>query len=220
MGEPPATSYTGLDIVFLVDQSGSMKGDPVYHPIPNDPAGWRFEALKVLSNLVGPALFHNYKEMTVRFAVIEFGSEAKVAIPVTTIQARSFEEWQPQKAEIEQALADYRAQRENTHMGNTDHRAAFELARRLFDEMEAADPSRRLKAIILVTDGSPCIPPPGEENCVHFDWSGYMRNLRDKYIPTEFPCDEFYIYVLGINDSADNYWPRSAPYWEPIATCH
>ena len=159
VGEPPATPYTGLDIVFLVDQSGSMTGDPKYHPIPNDPGGWRFEALKVIPNLIGPALFHNYKEMTVRFAVVEFGTKAAVALPVTMIQARSFEEWRPQKAEIEQDLADYRARREDTHMNNTDPREAFELTRQIFNDMESTDSSRRLKAIILVTDGSPCIPP-------------------------------------------------------------
>ena len=44
---PPPRGYTGLDILFIVDQSGSMGGQVFGRddrPIPNDPNGFRFIA--------------------------------------------------------------------------------------------------------------------------------------------------------------------------------
>jgi hypothetical protein len=224
--EPEPPEYTGLDVVFLVDQSGSMGGRDAgsrEHPEPNDPHGWRFDGLVRAVRLLGPALWQTHPESTARMAVIEFGDRAQEVLPVTTIEARSQEDWIPQESDLIARLDEHKEQRSSRNFGNTNHQAAFLLARDLFDEMEAEDDSFRLKVIIVLTDGRPCVgtvnPDTGERGCR--PWVPHLTELRDRLIPEHFPAGESYhIYVVAINDSRDNYWPGTREYWEAIAESH
>jgi len=220
--QPP--EYTGLDIVFLVDQSGSMGGrlaGSTDHPEPNDPQGWRFYALEAAIRQL-PALWLTYPEYTARVAIVEFGDRAQVVLPPTRIEARSREDWEPQLRELINRIREYKDERQSRNLGNTNHQAAFRLARKVLDEMEAEDSSPRLKLILMVTDGRPCIgviSETGERGCQ--PWAPHLVELRDNLIPKLFPAEkDYYIYVVGINDSDDNYWPDTRKYWEAIAQSH
>jgi len=224
--QPQPTKYTGLDVVFLVDQSGSMGGRNAGsqdHPEPNDPYGWRFDALVRAVRLLGPALWQTHPESTVRMAAVEFGDEAKLVLPITKIEARSQADWQPQEQDLIARLSEYKNRRQSQNIGNTNHQAAFVMARDLFNKMEQEDNSPRLKVIIVVTDGRPCIgtvdPATGQRTCQ--PWASHLAELRDSVIPARFPAEKGYrIYMVAINDSADNYWPDTRGYWEAIAKSH
>jgi hypothetical protein len=155
-------------------------------------------------------------------AVVEFGDRAEVVLPITTIEARSQEDWTPQESDLVARLNEYKGERQGRNLGNTNHQAAFILARDLFDEMEAEDNSPRLKVIIVLTDGRPCIgtvnPDTGARGCR--PWVSHLAELRDSVVPEHFPAEEYHIYVAAINDSSDSYWPDTRKYWEGIAESH
>lgn len=218
-GQPP--EYTGLDIVILVDQSGSMGGrlaGSKDHPEPNDPQGWRFYALETIIRQL-PVLWMTYPEYTARLAIIEFGDRAQIVLSPTLIEARSIQDWEPQLRDLINRVRKYKEERQSQNLGNTNHQAAFRLAREVLDEMEAEDLSPRLKLIVMVTDGRPCIgvvSETGEPGCR--PWAPHLVELRDTLIPQSFPSGkDYYIYVVGINDSNDNYWLDTRKYWEAIA---
>lgn len=221
--EPEPPEYTGLDVIFLVDQSGSMGGleaGSQEHPDPNDPHGWRFYALQAAVQRLGPLLLMTHPNSTARIAAIEFGDQAQVALPITEIEASSLEDWAPQEEDLLEQIEEYKDERENQNLGNTNHQRAFLLARDLFNEMEAKDDSPRLKVIIILTDGRPCVgtvdPETGQGGCQ--PWAPHLMELRDELIPDNFPADEgYYVFVVAINDSNDHYWSDTRDYWEVIA---
>src|SRR5258706_8001648 len=72
----PAGGDTGIDLVLLIDQSGSMWGYSPDHPEKNDRFNHRIGAaqeivLRLLSDVEGSPKVH-------RFSVIDFGDEAEV----------------------------------------------------------------------------------------------------------------------------------------------
>lgn len=224
--EPEPPEYTGLDLILLLDQSGSMGGleaGSATHPLPNDQNGWRFDVPLALVRQLGPLLYIVHPESTVRLAMVEFGDSAQVVLPATTIEARTEEEWLPQCEDLVTRLEEYESERSIRSLGNTNHQSAFLLARELFDDMEAEDSSERLRVIIVVTDGRPCVgtvdPATGEPGCQ--PWAPHLVELRDRLVPRHFPAEEGYqIFVLAVNDSSDHYWPDTRPYWEAIAGSH
>jgi hypothetical protein len=210
--------YSGIDVVFLVDQSGSMCGrncGSIVHPEPNDPQGWRFLALKnAIIDRIGPFLWQVYPNANARIGIVEFGTEAFTVLPPTPIQVKSEGDWKSVQNQLATFLSGYQNQRQNTMLGNTSHLAAFQQARKVFDEMEKSDSSNRIKALFLITDGRPCLDPGAK--CP--DWEDHLKRLRDTYLPQNFPVDKGYrIYIIGINDSTDYYWDATRSYWEQIA---
>ncbi|MBK8540749.1 MAG: VWA domain-containing protein [Ardenticatenia bacterium] len=75
---PESSRYSGIDLVVLIDQSGSMWGHPEYHPEANDLRGHRIgETQSLIQRLAA----HARSTATVhRVSVVDFGDEAKVAI--------------------------------------------------------------------------------------------------------------------------------------------
>lgn len=222
--EEPAP-YDGVDIVFLVDQSGSMCGTACNNPfgIANDPEGRRFEVARFAHEFLGQ-LHYTYAPLSdhpwdVRTSVIYFGGledpleQIERPLENLLIDPQSAEQWQSVWEPTEPLLSPEAFG--NRSLGNTNFRAAFAEAQRQFAAM--GERGRRLRAIIVVTDGQPAAPtgPDQYENAlVHMD--ALISDVQKGY---SGPDDLF--YVVALNDRSP-YWtggpgtPAMQPYWQQI----
>lgn len=214
----PAQSYSqgdttveGLDILFVVDQSGSMGGEafganPFDVPEPNDPLNLRFEAVQfALDTLV------DYKStlapnVNMRMAVINFGDAPVLTLDWTDIQNETT--WGATRDNILQTLSVDNFGYIN--LGNTDFLEAFEAVEAAFDRLPNDGYQR---AIIVLTDGQPCVPD--KMACgVPDDQQAEMNNLI-QFSNANFPTDQYAIYVMAIDENGDLWATRQAD-WQQV----
>lgn len=204
------SEYDGLDIVFLVDQSGSMArlnggGEP------NDPLGLRFYSLWYGMYWLGEdnLLIHN--DSTFRMAVINFGSTAEswkfnddTRNPYwVEISPSSREEWEPLRAELDETIqSDMQGDFSKRDLRNTNFLTAFQKADGLFNDLPASS-GNNLRVIVVLTDGA-----PNAEGVTMSDVLEYTRN--------NFPEPNYRIYLVGMVDAEDPYWDNVRYYWEQI----
>lgn len=210
------TTYDGLDIIFLVDQSDSM-GRIASSGFPNDRLGLRFYSLPYSTSLMGDFHLLINNDATFRVGVINFGETAEVwnfsnssSQPLywQTISPQSRDEWKPQYAQLEQSLKKMESEYSKRALGSTNFQVAFESARSMFDQVPDL-PGRRLKVVILLTDGQPSLDTLG------FSVPGHMADLSS-YTQRFFPEPDYRIYTIGMIDANDPYWQTVKPYWEKI----
>lgn len=198
---PPA----GLDILFVVDQSGSMGGSED-HPLPNDPNELRFYAPLHATRWLGSDRLQVHTTTAYRLAVLHFGDRVQVGLDWQTINPADTAAWEAQKARLEQALAF--EELHTRHLGGTNFVLALEQARQMFDRLPADPAGPHLKALILLTDGEPTLPDqtPAE----------HMRQVQ-QYVAGQFPSDQFTLCVVAMNDVTSDFWTRMEPYWRTVA---
>jgi len=138
----------GLDIIFIIDQSGSMSGKN--NAPPNDPTGQRFYAPRyaldwLANNRLGlcPKAIH-------RMAVISFGDDATIDLPLTPIIPNSQDDWDRIRGGLEERIKP-------EDMGATNPLRAFEEAYAIIKSSEPLGELPRKRAVIMLTDGSPCV---------------------------------------------------------------
>lgn len=236
--------YTGMDVIFLIDQSGSMGGREFGSDRePNDRQRLRFNGTQFAIAWLGSDRLHYFKDSNVTFrtAVVSFGSVVDVTLPPSTIDPNSREQWDALRASLTNLLAEDNLRQRfvekfgQANLGNTDFQLAFAEARKLFDQLEQADSTHRLKIIILLTDGepyverAPYIPPTptpttgeGEQKPTPiptpapvFPTDRYMRDTVDD-VNDRFPYPEYQIYVVALNDRTKETWSYMRRYWEAI----
>ncbi|HOG45301.1 MAG TPA: VWA domain-containing protein, partial [Anaerolineae bacterium] len=126
-----------LDIVLVIDESGSLweLNDPPDSNTGNP--GWRI----VMANMFGDLLGVDQSGAQHRLAIVTFGTEAKLAQPLTAIQN------QRSRDEIKQSLA-----KAHTNMGWTAIPKALDVA---LDELEARGRTgaNAKQAIVFLSDG-------------------------------------------------------------------
>jgi hypothetical protein len=223
--------YEGLDVVFLIDQSGSMGGAKYGsqpHPNANDPDDRRFEVSRFAINFIGELRYRYAKlsnqDWDARASVIYFGSSANPAEAVERplesqlIAPESEEQWKNTWNSIEPRLSPSAFGQRN--LGNTDFLSAFKEAINQFKIMDAQHSGNRLRAIIMVTDGAPCVTSPTiPTTCL-----GGEQQIRDvqAYVAQNYNGPNDRLYMVALND-ADPYWtggpgiPAYGPYWEQMA---
>jgi len=211
-GDPVCTE---LEVVILVDQSGSMGGAPIDHPIPNDPHGLRFFAPLHVIRWMGADYLGASKlrlpsrpVITYRIAVVDFGDAAQLRLPWTTIAPASDQDWNNLERELAQKVGPFEG-----NLGNTNIVAAFQMAKDLFSQRADVQDGCPRRAIFLLSDGMPYVPPP--EGSVGFSAVRHMQNVQ-KLVQGPLKNMNVEVWVTAINDSNDNYWPRMRPYWEDI----
>jgi hypothetical protein len=147
--------YTGVDFVFLIDQSGSMCGATCNSSIErqNDPQGFRFEGPKfAVIDFLGDQMSEIYVSSTARIGIVEFGQDVDIAqyragedleyeniainnvVSPTTIES-DLEAWAAQREQLLQRMTLYQAERETQNLGNTDHLGAVRRSIELLDQM-------------------------------------------------------------------------------------
>ena len=190
-----ASKCWALDIVLVMDQSGSMWEE--MQGGGSDPLGYRFEAAKQIITRLARNRRYECTEAAHRFAVVTFNSHAKVALPMTTINFRvdkSFDLDQWMKGPLSKIDAA-RAQDDRT---NTDFISGFELARQVLDEAgpmgdEPEGYGPRRSAVILLTDGQPTSKNGEQVQNV----STYMKDFVDYLNQPEWSSTYMFIEALS-----------------------
>jgi len=218
LAQPP--QYDGLDIVFIVDQSGSMCGEACdcdKHPEANDPLGLRFYGVQHAISWLGVDQWQIHPKATYQVAVVYFGTRAQTLNFGTTempyywetISSGSEEEWLRQEAALKSRLAPgFLA---NHHLGDTNFLAAFEQAERLFAQLDATGAGQNhRRAIIVLTDGQAYVDEEG------FSLRTHMEQLIARS-QENFPSPRYTIYVVAMNDAERHYWNTIyANYWAQV----
>ncbi|MBN1317635.1 MAG: VWA domain-containing protein [Anaerolineales bacterium] len=211
--------YTGLDIVILVDQSGSMGGSEfgsLEHPDANDALDLRFLATQLVARWMGDVRLEEgiQANLDFRMAVVYFGDYADIVLPVTRIASTSQENWKPQLDEMLEPLqSSLLLESAHPNYGFTNFLAAFQSTQTVFNQMKNEDDSRRLKVIILLTDGEPCVVEPGAEVCGSI--RAHMQEVI-AYANEAFPYPEYQIFIVAMNDSRP-YWNWAERYWNVVS---
>ncbi len=227
-----ASTRPGADILLLVDQSGSMGGQAAgstAHPNANDSLGLRFEAPQDLVALMAEDQRQVRQDGLHRVAVIAFGDKAVVRLPWTDIASASWEELRAQMSSLNAPDGGLdRGPFANSNLGNTNFQLAFDQAATVFGQLPAGE-TGRVRAVIVLTDGQPCVSPPatptpglGTPTAVPGGYASpclnaarHMQELQAKARQV-FPADQYQIYVVAMNDSRDNYWPSMEKFWQAI----
>ena len=222
------SDVTGVDIVFLIDQSGSMGGaayDSKLHPIPNDPHDLRFTGLQEMVERLASYRMFYFANSDVRFniAVVYFGSTAIVKVEPTVIDPDNPEEWEALGKRLDDALS---ADAFKTNLGMTDHLLGLKEAKKQLQAMEQEwpDGTRHEQTIFVLTDGEwrlPC-PQPGENNntpeppyCKNGEFqSNAYAQMMDDYISSELPYPRYRMYAGGINARSGEWWSYVRKWWE------
>ena len=216
-----SSSYAGLDVILLVDQSGSMREGTPRRPTATDPLGILFDATQFAIDWLGnfraqQALFGT--ELDINVAVVNFGgavfsreSDTEIALPLTDLVPTNLENWQDERGGLLNQVSEetFGIDRD---LGQTDFISAFEQA---FDLLPAD--SSRFQVIIVLTDGTPCAPLRFiDNNCSTFsDLQNHMRAVNDR-VDERFAAPNQQVYVVAL-DAANDFWGSFAASWEQIA---
>jgi hypothetical protein len=202
----------GLDVVFIIDQSGSMSGSLLgskAHPHPNDGTGQRISAvqnaiIRFAEEVEGTPLVH-------RFSVIEFGSYNRLNVPLSD-KKLSYNPAQPGAAKRNSKR--WAKKLRPKHLGYADTPGAMRAAITEFQHWQTAGLSgTRERKLLLITDGRPCVFGPRGKRCKSLR---QMRTEIKRHAKTlkQMGVD---IWVIGLNDS-DNYWDQGdGVFWQSIA---
>lgn len=208
-----AQTYSGLDIVFLVDQSGSMGGAAfgLEGRTPTDPLGLRFDAVQYALDTLGEYRVNIAPDLGVRMAVVAFGDDTELMLDWTEL-APDRATWEATRDDLLATLAADTFGRRN--LGDTNFRAAFQQAGELFDGL-GRDPTR-LRVVVLLTDGDPCV----SVGDLTFDCSSVPQQqtfMGDLLVQTTATFDDpnDLIYVMAL-DATARIWNRWQDEWQAV----
>lgn len=211
------TEYDGLDIVFIIDQSGSMQRADG-SDAPNDPLGLRFYAPWYAMYWMGEDRLLVHEDITFRMAIVNFGSPGNYEVwdfgngrYWQEIAPDSRAAWEPVYNDLQQQIqGDMRDRFLVESLGATSFTDPFTVTKTLFNQLPEPEGQRR-RVIILLTDGQPSGPIGGPS--INLDT--HMAELQ-VLANREFPEPDYLIYVISMIDARQSYWDNVEPYWEAI----
>jgi hypothetical protein len=223
----------GTDIVFVVDQSGSMSRGTIINPrdrrctperkpdcprsAPTDPDGMAIKAirdgispivermiLRSLSRLAGPVLAEENRFGLVLFGGDEtFETSVVTALPLTRIEIERDASGFLQSNIARQLPITPRS------LGETAFSRAFTGVCTLLDCAQPT-PANRKRVVVLLTDGQP------SQDEIAFDTKNPARYFDQLGLRHADLFSTSEIWVLGL-DANDQFWSKNAPYWGKIA---
>ena len=195
-----------LQIVFVIDQSGSMFGftnDEGNYVPASDPDGLRFEGPKAFFDLIANARWQNYADAEIAIAAIDFGDDPHTVMPWVPLDADS-------EASYEQLLTDTSSYfTPRAARGNTLPLRGLQSASSLFAQMETPQDGCPRRAVIILTDG---LPTDGMSN---FNRTTYFSEMA-QYITDFMPASAHKVYVIGL-DRNNSYFDDFLSQWEAVA---
>ncbi len=226
---PPSQGYakepscTGIDIIFLIDQSGSMQY--------NDQYQIRSNAVRTAIDILGDNTIYACPGVKHRIAVIGFGDRLVRYIQPSELAPtrESLPEWSTQRQQLKDAVPV------EDNLGGTDHAAALQDAAQILADWrnQPVDGVPRKRAVLLVTDGDPCLYAAGcgtpNDN---LDRAAYMAELETGLmnpVGSAFPWrggdnpDSVAFWMLGLRDQASpnaENLKLSEAAWQRIARGH
>ena len=190
-----AQTSNGIDLIILLDQSGSMSRADENGPA-TDPDGIRIDAARYLIEYLA---FDNNSVNTDRVnrvVVIGFGSYAELLVNLTTLNS---------KGNVESAQEQIVKQ----NLGDTSFISALRMIRQIFPpdtDAELANNTRR-RIVVIITDGGPHdYRAKGDEP--EFEGAAdYFEEIKD-YYDEELGQDKYPLYVVGV-DTFNRYWSNN-----------
>ncbi len=218
-------SYTGVDIVFLVDQSGSMGGSSkVSEDDVSDPEGLRFSGLQEMIERLASYRLNYFHDSDVQFqvAVVYFGSsKTETIVDSTIIDPDTPDQFQS----LSKRLCDKVAPGSfKGHLGNTDHWGALKKAKSILEQMQRSwrRGERHLQAVMVITDGDSYLDCQLGETKTYcnekdeFQVELYQRDLEE-YMQSNLPYPPYHFFLAAIDDK-NEYWSEAdvREYWETL----
>ncbi|MCD4686051.1 MAG: hypothetical protein K8S97_08955 [Anaerolineae bacterium] len=222
--------FQRLEVVFVVDQSGSMSGlDGATQA--NDRDGLRFDAVQYALEWLGTFRAQQAEvgnPLDIYAGLVYFGDEfrrmpfdvhADASEYWTIINAATLDDWSLVSNAVMQAAST--AAFPERSLGNTDFRGAFDTAVSSFadlDNVGDVELRERLQVIVLLTDGAPCAPRRTEWQDLQCTYTGdkdeHMIELQND-LERGFSGSNRRIFAFGI-DKADTYWSLYSGAWNAI----
>lgn len=199
--EQPESDCEEMQLIFIVDQSGSMSEITQGYP-PSDPNGLRFSGPNEAVNTLSALRYQTYRTATIRVAMVYFGTQASAGMDWTELDVYSEAEHQQLKQNLALSFEPVEAQ------GDTNALGAFQFASSLFNRVPSPADGCPKRAVIVLTDGMPYVDIDG------FDFGTHMAELQN-YVEQYMSTPEHQIYVIGI-DLQNRFWDRVKPYWEDV----
>jgi len=171
------------------------------------------------------------RPIKLELAVVQFASEGHIGLEWTTIAPSSYEAWETQRADLEAKLnlgrdGEYTLKMETIGNG-TNHKEGFNEVIKLLNQKGSPVNGCPERTFLVITDGLPdrsgepyegqgledyMLGTPSDDIGGRYS-DGFIQMVRS-YLSS--PGDR--VYVTGINDSEDNYWPKAEEYWQAV-TC-
>ena len=201
--DAPKSACFSLDVVFIIDQSGSMSDS-----MANDPTKQRVYAPRWAIDWLADNAYDICPDSIHRVAVISFGASAQIDLPLSEINPNDAQEYQDIRTELKKNITA-------SVLGQTDPQKAFDMAAGILkDAGPLPSGSPRKRVIIFLTDGAPCVTslgcsPDGTKN--KMDTIKYTRDMRD-YIDQNLPFDQTLLNQEEcLKDSNDKYAGQQVP---------
>ena len=164
-----------MDVIFLIDQSNSMSGTDA-----NDKYNNRIQAYQIAIEWLAQNQYSLCQNATHRIGVISFGDNVEVDLELKAIPGDQ-DTWEVIRESMTEAV-------ESKQMGNTDHALAFRAAKEMLDRNPDPDSDvPRKTAIVMVTDGQPCIPGTA---CSAGEAMDHYLDRLETQIDTDFPFSD------------------------------
>ncbi|WP_089723733.1 vWA domain-containing protein [Candidatus Thiosymbion oneisti] len=215
-----AMTAAGTDLIFLIDQSGSMMGKGAAKGTANDKLGKRIEAIKQLDFHLWQSALAGYVN---RISVIEFGGrkaknpQHKLHVTLSHKEIPAVPPGQsPVKTleRIKAILSPIRA----VFRGDTDTAAAMALAQQELNHFKQNPPvpgpgaksGERTAIVVLITDGQPYARGISEQQ--------QQQEIEAWTARIEEDANFKRFLVFGFND-ASHYWQNEwGAFWRSVAT--
>ena len=196
-----------LDVVFLIDQSGSMWGSK-QHPKANDKYKHRISIVenvivRLAEHAKGTPLIH-------RVSVVEFGGDnsVSVAVPISVLELK----YNPAKpndivSKTKRYVTNILHSR-TRNMGNTNTPLAMKTTLAEFHKLKAKSGGEiRERMLLFITDGRPYTYKKQLER-LRSDIENHAEELKGSSIS---------LWVIGLNDASDYWNTGDGAFWEEVA---
>lgn len=189
-----------IDIIFVLDQSGSMFGIPGL--AASDPQRYREFGTQTAIDVLGTLRYQTYPASTIKVAAVDFGDTIALRLPWTDLVPTNEAEHRQQQADITAARGV-----RTGDLSNTNFIAAMQGAASLFSQVDVPVNGCPKRAVILLTDGMPAGPSV-------VNASQHFAELQ-RYVSQFMPPSEHQIFVIGL-DATNQYWDQVRGPWEQI----
>lgn len=216
----PENPCVGLDIAIIIDQSNSM--------ISNDVSNFRVDSTREIIHQLGDNRLYLCPDAVHRIAVISFGDQdlpgdgTEVDLDFVDIKPdrENFNLWVTEREQL-------KARIQPKELGGTDFATAFAVVKQKFNDLAPIGTLPRKQAIILLTDGGPCVIELGcSLTGSTFSVLPYLRNLQNQ-VDQDFhfqPGVGYYLWIVAMHDQGIDYLNDQVgdhtlrDYWNALAT--
>ncbi len=160
---PPPSACSNLDVIFIVDQSSSMRH--------NDAVANREYAVEGMIDLLVDLAINQCPDSYHRIGVISFGSDYSTRVDVELYDINP-----STSSDAKRIRDELRPKVKADDLGTTYPEPAFQEAYDMFNRNAFFDDQPRKKVIIFITDGLPC--EPGK--CMGANYIASTAHLRSK----------------------------------------